>query len=1097
MSALEHTIIRASAGTGKTHQLAARYLALLVLEAAGKGAAPEKMAAITFTRKGAGEFADRILSRLAEAARAGNETERTKLESDLRELVQGNEAKGTRGLAPGAPMAADTEALRAVLGALVDELDRLTLGTIDGFMARSVQTLAFELGIDRFEIVETPAAARARRELIGAILREASREGLGVFHDTLKGALLKSSSGYQDAMEDLIRGSHELLHSLPWEEAWGGARFWDVAAPAPAGEANDWRAAALALAREAEVLDFGHKSIGKSLAGALAWLATRNPGAPGCEPPGWLKDGGQLQRFWFASPEGAWEFEYQKKTRRLPAAVVCRLKGILGGWLAAERSAYASRTKALHAILSRYETYYSRMLRRRGRLMFSDLPILLRGGEGSRLAEESLQALGFRWFVRLDHWLLDEFQDTSRTQWAVLKPWLDEALQDDSGEKSVFVVGDPKQSIYGWRGGEPRLFQDLCEEYGGRFSQQVMAQSWRSRPAVLELVNRICSPERNAALRDPDSFPSAMLPRWIYDIHEPAQDRAKEPGYAAVVLTAEPEGTNGNGADGEGADVTKGASLENGEDDEGKKLGARARAIQSVLREVRPLERGLSCAILVRANRHGQVIARWLREHGEPNVMVEGDVRLSDESPLVAAIVDALRWLQFPAYELGVGHVRLTPLWEALSGPLRGAMESVGESTVWEHWRRRVAETGAGEVTREWCAALSAKVEGEYNQQCLRQVDQLAARLTQGLSLAEWVESVKELTIRETAAPGSVHVLTIHKAKGLGYDVVFLADLDLGRRHPETMLLRRGEDGAAEGCLLCPPKVLRGWMPDLRQVCDAQEAQDDLEALCVLYVALTRAREAAFVVLDEEKPQTASRAREWILGGVPEARQAAGSAELSPWPGGRLGWETGSRSFFETARPTPDQPGGMGGIVTLPAPVPRRQRRTPSTASHRERPASVAAVSWGDTAEEFGLAMHAVLEQIEWWDPAQKLRGDARVVEQTRQCVRAPGVTELFEPTGPDEAWREIPVDLLEPEAVWSGVVDRLVVRRRPDGRITKAIVVDFKTDRVDQAHTLEGRHREQMRVYRKAVAQALHLEAALVESVLVSTHLRQMIVCA
>ena len=80
-------------------------------------------------------------------------------------------------------------------------------------------------------------------------------------------------------------------------------------------------------------------------------------------------------------------------------------------------------------------------------------------------------------------------------QWGVLKPWLDEAIQDNGGTKSVFVVGDPKQSIYGWRGGEPRLFDELVTGYPGAFNEQIMAESWRSRPAVLELVNRVCAPE--------------------------------------------------------------------------------------------------------------------------------------------------------------------------------------------------------------------------------------------------------------------------------------------------------------------------------------------------------------------------------------------------------------------------------------------------------------------------------------------------------------------------------------------------------------------------------------------------------------------------
>ena len=73
--------------------------------------------------------------------------------------------------------------------------------------------------------------------------------------------------------------------------------------------------------------------------------------------------------------------------------------------------------------------------------------------------------IDYRLDCQLDHWLLDEFQDTSDLQWAVLHNLLDEILQDDSGRRSLFYVGDVKQSIYRWRGGNPRLFGAILDHY--------------------------------------------------------------------------------------------------------------------------------------------------------------------------------------------------------------------------------------------------------------------------------------------------------------------------------------------------------------------------------------------------------------------------------------------------------------------------------------------------------------------------------------------------------------------------------------------------------------------------------------------------------
>ncbi|HWH69362.1 MAG TPA: UvrD-helicase domain-containing protein, partial [Candidatus Sulfotelmatobacter sp.] len=518
-------------------------------------------------------------------------------------------------------------------------------------------------------------------------------------------------------------------------------------------------------------LDFGHKGLTTSLVATLEWLAHRQPGTSAGKPPAWLDQAGKLQELWSNWPQQDWQFDYYKKLRTVPASVMAPLKSILAGWLAAESVALADKTKAIYDIVSQYERLYDLQARRKGRLAFDDLPLLLDSANSSEAAQTAIELLAFRWFQQFDHWMLDEFQDTSRVQWGVLKPWLDEAIQDNSGTKSVFVVGDPKQSIYGWRGGEPRLFDDLSRSYPGAFQEQIMAESWRSRPAVLELVNRVCDPSNNPALPDPELFRAPALARWRYDAHVPEPSRAGQPGYAALLLAPEIEATE-----------TDGASEATGPAGEASdKLAAQARVIKSVLDQVDPLKKGLSCAILVRKNGNAQAVAQWLRAHGVPNVMVEGDATLADQSPVVAALVDALRWLESPAHTLAGGHIRTTPLWEVLQRPLVGKdVSQAAPGSVWKYWRTRISQSGAGEVTREWCRQLLLLARDAYSQYCLRQVDQFAHQTGPALALPDWLFSLEQLKVRETAAAGSIHVMTIHKAKGLGFDVVFLPDLDLG-----------------------------------------------------------------------------------------------------------------------------------------------------------------------------------------------------------------------------------------------------------------------------------------------------------------------------
>jgi ATP-dependent helicase/nuclease subunit A len=350
------------------------------------------------------------------------------------------------------------------------------------------------------------------------------------------------------------------------------------------------------------------------------------------------------------------------------------------------------------------------------------------------------------------------------------------------------------------------------------------------------------------------------------------------------------------------------------------------------------------------------------------------------------------------------------------------------------------------------------------------------------------------------------------------------------------MLLRRDSEGRIKGCLVSPPKWLQAWVPEFGQLQAAQDAEQDLEALCVLYVALTRAKEATFVILQNEKPRRPSRTREWLLGGIGlEKVDTAAPQQPSPWGEGELVWERGSSALVVGGAdeagpcvvPKPD--------LKLATPLSRRERRRPSDAGHaalaKEAPLASAAGSGG---QEFGTAVHAVFEQIEWWEPGQPGRdvspkrpclagsgrlGEASLPPQTpftsglmqsclegppdavgvvQKCLEAPEIRALFQKEAPpDEACRELPVELIDGNVWWSGIVDRLVLRWSADGTLRKAVLVDFKTDNVAEPQILRDRYSEQLAVYRRAIALALKLTEAQVEAVLVSTHLRQVVAVA
>ena len=152
MPLLTNMLISASAGTGKTYQLSLRFLGLLALNG---GNHPERLIAITFTRKAAGEFKDRILTDLA--AGAADEAGAARLKERLWAVIKGTD--GEPGLWPGAPEAWKEENLHRerflhLLHILVQNLARLNLCTIDSLFAQIASASAFELGVSGFSMID-------------------------------------------------------------------------------------------------------------------------------------------------------------------------------------------------------------------------------------------------------------------------------------------------------------------------------------------------------------------------------------------------------------------------------------------------------------------------------------------------------------------------------------------------------------------------------------------------------------------------------------------------------------------------------------------------------------------------------------------------------------------------------------------------------------------------------------------------------------------------------------------------------------------------------------------------------------------------------
>jgi ATP-dependent helicase/nuclease subunit A len=1053
-------LVTASAGSGKTYQLSSRLVGLLAA-----GAPPDSILASTFTRKAAGEILERVLLRLARAA------------LDPREA-----AALADSLPAGVPPERTTpEAFSRLLREVVGSLHRLQVQTLDAFVNRVVRAFALELGLPPgFDMGDEPDHATLRGRAVEEVLREGDPGFLGGL------VRLVRLGGADRAVHRDLLSAVQGIHAL-WRER-------DPAAPDPWGFENaGTRWPALPASRWEELAE-GVAAAGRrhleetgptrNLEGALGRIdAALRSGDAGAVVK---------ETLWRnALAEDADPPKYSGK--EIHPALVEAFRAVARDLPALVGPAFHRQMEALGRLLPAWDTHLSRLRRARGLFGFDDLVHALAAGGALGAAD----ALYYRLDARIRHVLLDEFQDTSTRQWAALEPLVDELLSGYAGERALFVVGDPKQSIYGWRGGEPRLLDDLRARPG--LAEDTLARSWRSSPVVLDFVNR--------TFRDLPAHPvlsdggdAEVAARWMegFALHEAA--RPELPGRVEIAS---------------GPDAPDGAA---------RAAALLERAADRVV-ELHRLHPGMEIGILVRKNATGARMMALLRERGV-EASEEGGVPVAD-APAVVAILALLRAADHPGDRISAYLVARSPLGPALG--LRDYRDPRAVERVGRRIRAELLAEGYGPVVARLARALRPGASARE----LRRLDQLVALAFEGegratLRPSDFVHRVRSAR-REDPATAPVRIMTIHRSKGLEFDAVVLPELDGGGRGggglgATALPLRRAPGGPVERILPDLPKDLAPFFPDVEA---AREARDEgvlRDWLSGLYVGVTRARHALFLFLPPDG-KTRTSARSWARllreapglrdpegfgpdeGPVPEAFDGKGRLLPSArvFTAGDPEWWRGVEGRREADAPTRNR-------APVPmAPSPRRRLlpvRTPSELEGgRKRPLGDFLRSVPEGAAERGTLVHAWLEEVGWLDegappPDAALRATARrvaprmggpeldaLVARFAGWIAAPEARRFLDRGGwPEgtEPLREVPFVARDEGGILHGKADRVlrIPRKGTPGRVDRLVVVDWKTDEVAEGErgARAGYYRPQMEAYLRALARVEGVEPGAVE---------------
>lgn len=971
-------LVEASAGTGKTYTLATLVTRLVV----ERGLRIGQVLAVTFTEAATQELRKRIRERLqlalalVDAAPAEEESAEAAL---TRALLQRHRAASGESDA----------ALRRRLRQAAVEIDLAAIFTIHGFCARVLREHALEAG-QGFDAPELLASdAELRKELAADLWRQHAQTPEGA--DDLA-ALWKG--GYEDLAKDLpvLLGGQVLLPPF---------------APLPAEPLLRLQASGQALAdgfraHGGDLLDALRAALAdKVLNGQsykLDWIETLWPA--------WLDwcDGGdfslppdaRIERF---APDALRAKANKGKDAQVPASPLCDLIAPYLDALRAQDEYRALRRAALLHRLRDDARARMALLKRQRRVQGYDDLI---GGVAHALEGVHAEALAQRLRAQYAVALVDEFQDTDTRQWRIF----DRVFGSGGSAPALFLIGDPKQAIYGFRGGDVHTYLDAAAvaEHA-----PALAHNFRSRPALLGALAALYRQGGEAAFVDP------RIRFFDVDAGGKRSDtdflRDGAPAPALTVWQAPPTGEFNK--KGEPVAWSAGASRE---------LATRActTAIHGVLSDARagralingtPVQPG-DIAVLVRSHREALMIQQALAQLGIPAVAA-GKLSLfatGEARELHALLLALLHGADDGRLRTALGTVLL-----GLDALAIDALERDGDAhRRWQleaqRWRERLRGGGPLALVGDLCAAhgerLLALVDGERrisNYLQLAELLQEAQRQALGLhGLVDWLGRAiagadandEAQLLRLESDARRVQIVTLHKSKGLEYPLVFLPFVGIGSNEKSP---NRHCSVHLEGARRLHWKFEALPEANWDTASTAWKAEQRAEDARLLYVGLTRAEHALWIASGDffaaDKTALAK-----LLGDADALQQAGIVFDAAPLPGDlpRLPPQSDAAvppardatralhndwwvySFSQLARA--EAGGDTASAATLPAPGGQDE---PDSADDT---APVEAFDPRFAGNRYGVALHAALEHTDFatwrdWHPGAAAPADeARVI---------------------------------------------------------------------------------------------------------------------
>ena len=453
---------------------------------------------------------------------------------------------------------------------------------------------------------------------------------------------------------------------------------------------------------------------------------------------------------------------------------------------------------------------------------------------------------------RYRHFFIDEFQDTSEMQWQNLIPLIDNATSSEfDGEKgTLMIVGDPKQSIYRWRGGKAEQFIELSKDQNPFNNPDKVLEhldkNYRSYSQIIDFNNEFFQLLSNEFAHEDY--------KDLYANHSHQKSNDKKGGYVNISFIPKIEESED---DDEALDKTE------------LYLLATLNTIQKVQKQGFEYK---DIVILTRKRGQGIAVANYLTEQGIP--LLSSETLMIQNATEVRFIIHLLKYLKNSADLEAKAHFLhyvaeniqdKLPIHDFIAQGMQNKKETEFEnwltsfdiSLSFQDIRKKSLYEAVETIISKF---LSPKSSNAYVQYFLDIVLERDVRNQAGISdfLNYWNKNAEKFSIPSPEGKNAVRIMTIHKSKGLEFPVVIMpfAEEDYNRKPKDKLWLNaEEEDFGLPKVLIDNSSAVEGFGSSASIVYNQKKQEELLDNINVLYVALTRAEEQLYVISQSLKPR--------------------------------------------------------------------------------------------------------------------------------------------------------------------------------------------------------------------------------------------------